>query len=180
MKSIYSLQFTLFVASFFLNGCSVLVGQVKPVDTKAPKTPFTDVAVIAPNWKRLDIPERIKNSDDIPDAAWQSSTTAAVISLNSACRQTPDAAVDLKEVTRVLLSQWDKLTVINEGPKTVSGFPAWDTEAEGKYLDRERKFRTTVVKTSTCVYDLVYLSPIKSFNEELSVFERFRDSLNLK
>jgi hypothetical protein len=180
MKSNYSLRFSFLAVFLFLNGCSVLVGQVKPVEEKAAKVPFTDVTVIAPNWKRLEIPGRTKNADDIPDAAWQSSKTAAVISLNSACRQTPDDSADLKEVTRVLLSQWDRLTILTEEEKTLSGFPALETEAEGKYLGRDRKFKTTVVKTSTCVYDIVYLSPVKTFTEELSVFERFRDSLNLK
>ena len=181
MKSIYSLRFSFLAISLFLNGCSVLVGQVKPVEEKAAKVPFTDVTVIAPNWNRLDMPGKTKSADDIPDAAWQSDTTAAVISLTSACRQTPDEErSDLKEVTRIILSQWDNLSILNENPKIISGLPAWETEAEGKYLGRERKFKTTVVKTSTCVYDLIYLSPVKSFEQELSVFERFRDSLNLK
>jgi hypothetical protein len=181
MKSIYSLGLFVCAFSIFLNGCSVLVGQVKPVEEKAPKVPFTDVTQIAPTWKRLDIPAKTKSKDDIPDAAWQSGTTAAVISLNSACRQTPDEdRTDLKEVTRIILSQWDNLSIISETPRTLSGLEAWETVAEGKYLGRQRKFETAVVKTPTCVYDMVYLSPVKTFTEELSVFERFRDSLNLK
>ena len=164
----------------FLNGCSVLVGQVRPVDQKAPPIPFKDIALIAPSWKALEIPLRSKNSEDIPDAAWQSGKTAAVISLNSACRQTPDEHLDLKEVTRGLISQWDNLTINHEEPKILSGFPAWETGATGKYLKRDRKFETVVVKTPRCVYDLVYLSPVESFTEELSVFEQFCDSLNLK
>jgi hypothetical protein len=188
MKSIYSARFRSLLRSFgmaaaaivFLNACSVLVGHVMPEEEKSPKVPFTDVTLISPEWKHLDIPGRARNSEDIPDAAWQSSVSAAVISLNSACRQNSDEAVDLKEVTQVLLSQWDHLTVLSETPKKVSGFPALETEAEGRYLDRNRKFKTVVVKTSTCVYDLVYLSPVKTFEQELSIFERFRDSLNLK
>jgi len=181
MKSIYSLRLPYLAVFLFLNGCSVLVGQVKPVEEKAPKVPFTDVSVIAPGWKRLEIPAKTKSADDIPDAAWQSGTTAAVISLNSACRQAPDDdRTDLKEVTRIILSQWDNLTIISEEAKTLSGLPAWETAAEGKYLGRERKFETMVVKTPTCVYDLIYLSPVKTFAQELSVFQRFRDSLNLK
>ena len=183
MKSIYFTPFRSIVTSVaaivFLNNCSVLVGQVKPVEEKAPRVPYTEVNVISPKWRRLDIQGR-KNAEDIPDAAWQSSSTAAVISLNSACRQNPDEHIDLKEVTQILLSQWDKLTVMKESETVISGFPALETEAIGKYLGRNRKFKTTVVKTATCVYDLVYLSPVKTFPEEVSIFDQFRDSLNLK
>lgn len=157
-----------------------MVGQVKPLEEKAPKVPFTDVSTLSPVWRRIDIPAKVKNEEDIPDAAWQSNATAAVISLNSACRQIPDEHVDLKEVTQVLLSQWDGLSVIQQSERPLSTFPSLETVAEGKYLGRERKFKTVVVKTSTCVYDLVYLSPVKSFSEELSLFDQFRDSLNLK
>ena len=180
MKSIYSCLLGSCAFVIFLNGCSVLVGQVQPVEEHATKSHYTDVSVLSPNWKKLDIPAHTKSEDDVPDAAWQSETTAAVISLNSACRQNPDEHIDLKEVTGILLSQWDNLKILSETNVTVSKQTALETEAEGKYLGRDRKFKTVVVKTSTCVYDLVYLSPVKSFEEEVSVFERFRDSLNLK
>jgi hypothetical protein len=180
MKSIYSYLFFSGTLVVLLNACSVLVGQVQPVEEHAPKSHYTDVSILSPNWKKLDIPAHTRSEDDVPDAAWQSTTTAAVISLNSACRQNPDENVDLKEVTGILLSQWDNLKILSETNVTVSKHTALETEAEGKYLGRDRKFKTVVVKTSTCVYDLVYLSPIKSFTEELSVFDRFRDSLNLK
>lgn len=176
MKSLYYVSAFL----FFLNGCSVLVGQVKPVEEKAKKVPYREVGLIDPNWKRLATPSSTHSVDDIPDAAWQSTKTAAIISLNSACRQTVDDHADLKEVTRLLLSQWDKLKIQNEQAVVLSGFSAWETEALGEYLKSERKFQTVVVKTPHCVYDLIYLSPLESFTQELSVFQRFRDNLNLK
>lgn len=177
MKSLYSSLYLL----LFLNGCSVLMGQIKPVEEKAKKLPYTEVSTIDPTWKKLESASKTKGGvDDIPDAAWQSEKTAAVISLNSACRQTTDGHADLKEVTRLLLSQWDNLEIQNEHATTLSGFYAWETEALGNYLRSERKFQTVVAKSPTCVYDLIYLSPIKSFAQELSVFQQFRDNLNLK
>ncbi len=157
------------------------MGNVKPVDEKAKKMPYSEVETIDPTWKRLETPSKNKEkTDDIPDAAWQSDKTAAVISLNSACRQNVDDHEDLKEVTRLLLSQWDNLKIQSEQSTTLSGFPAWETEALGNYLKSERKFQTVVVKTPNCIYDLIYLSPIKTFTQELSVFQQFRASLNLK
>lgn len=180
MKSFYYLP-CLFL--LFLNGCSVLVGQVKPVEEKAPVTQLTPVDRLNSNWKRLELHSAAIGGDqaeDIPDSAWQSNKTAAVISLNSACRQNRDEDVGLKEFTSNLLSQWRNLKIEGQKDLIVSGRPALETTAEGLYLGRNRKFQTVVVKTQSCIYDLIYLSPIKTFAQELDVFHQFRDSLNLK
>ncbi len=176
MKSLYSLL----ALPFFLNACSVLVGQVKPVDEKAPLTPSEKIIFPAPNWKALDIPSSNQSNEDIPDAAWQSVKTAAVVSLNSVCRQKFDEDGDIKQVTRMLLSQWDGLKIDSERPTLVAGHQALETTGSGSYLNRQRKFQTVVVKSPTCVYDLVYLSPTETFPQELSVFQKFRDNLKLK
>ena len=176
MKSLYSLlAFTV-----FLNACSVLVGQVKPVEEKATLTPTKKDIFPSEDWKKLDIQSGTHSNEDIPDAAWQSHVSGAVISLNSVCRQRFDEEGDLKRVTKMLLSQWDNLKVEKERSFVVSNFQALETTAHGNYLNRDRKFQTVVVKSPSCVYDLVYLSPVESFDQELSVFQKFRDNLNLK
>lgn len=169
-------------ASVFLNACSVLVGQVKPVEEKASATQLTPIDHISPNWKQLELHSAVSNegADDIPDSAWQSTRSAAVISLNSACRQNRDESSELKDFTSNLLSQWRNLKIESQNNIIVSGKPALETTAEGIYLNRHRKFQTVVVKTQTCLYDLIYLSPVKTFNQELGVFHQFRDSLKLK
>ena len=176
MKSLYSLL----ALTIFLNACSVLVGQVKPVEEKAPLPSAEKIIFPAANWKKLDIPSGTQSNEDIPDAAWQSGRTAAVVSLNSVCRQDFDEDGDIKRVTKMLLSQWDSLKVDSERSLTISGFQALETTGSGSYLDRSRRFQTVVVKSPTCVYDLVYLSPVETFPQELSVFQKFRDNLNLK
>ncbi len=177
MKSFYS---SLTALLFFLNGCSILVGQVKPVEEKSVNSQTKNKLLNHPDWKQLEIQSSVKSSTDIPDAAWQSQKTAAVISLNSVCRRNIDRSDDLKNVTRILLSQWDHLKILSERSLQLSGFPAYETVARGKYLDRDRKFKVIVVKSPSCVYDLVFLSPLESFNEELSVFQQFYDNLILK
>jgi len=168
-------------AFLFLNGCSVLVGQVKPVDEKASQTQMVPVERLDPQWKRLELQSSSPGEvDDIPDSAWQSNRTAAVISINSACRQNSDENSNLEDFTSTLLSQWNGLHIQSQNPLQVSGYDALETTAEGIYLKRHRKFQTVVVRTHDCLYDLIYLSPIKTFDQELGVFHRFRDSLKLK
>jgi hypothetical protein len=173
----------LLLAPILLNSCSILVGQVKPVEEKAPTAKLIGVDQMHPEWKSLALNSanpKATHPDDIPDLAWQSSKTAAVISLTSACRQNGDEDIGMSEFTSILLSQWRNLKIESQTDLVVSGRPALQTTAEGIYLNRHRKFQTVVVKTDSCIYDVLYLSPLKSFSQELAVFHDFRDSLKLK
>jgi hypothetical protein len=181
MKSTLTLSyFKLLTALMILNGCSVLVGQVKPVEEKAPSSPMIPVHELSPEWKALQVESHSQTGDDIPDASWQSKKTAAVISLNSACRQNVDEEGDLKSITTNLLSAWRSLKIENQKEIIVSNYTALETTAQGFYLNRTRKFQVVVVKTSTCIYDLLYLAPPVSFKEDLPLFQKFRDNLSLK
>jgi hypothetical protein len=183
MKSFYY-TFLIFPSlTLLLNGCSVLVGNVKPVEEKAISVETSSLEMQRSGWNKLDIKSASleENPDDIPDSAWQSSKTAAVISLNSACRKkNDDHELTLKEFTTSLLSQWRELKILSQREIQVSRIPALETTAEGIYLGRQRKFQTIVVKTQACMYELVYLSPLKTFDQELAVFQEFRANLNLK
>jgi hypothetical protein len=184
MKSFYWLCLLIFPATFFLNGCSVLVGHVKPDDEKAAdrsvmnKVP--DLTLIDANWKKIVLAATFTTSEDTPDSAWQSQKTAAVISINSACSQLNDERSSIQYVTSSLLSQWRQLKILHQEDTKLSGYPALETTAEGYYLNRTRKFQTVAVKTPSCVYDLIYLSPVNTFDQELSSFQKFRDNLVLK
>lgn len=188
MKSFYYTLAVVFLASSLGTACSVsklLVGQVDPVDQKSNQIEVTPLELIDPTWKRIDSPSNLPSSTGNPDRAWQSTKSASVISLNSACREeSPSASTepqyDLKAITRDLLSQWTRIEEKNERELTFSNHPALETSATGVYLNRKRRFQTLVVKTPSCVYDLILLSPPKSFSEDLATFEKFRDKLVIK
>lgn len=188
MKSFYYTATVVFLSLSANTGCSVsklLVGQVDPVDQKSNTIKLTPVELIDPHWKRVDISGDSQAINDMPDRAWQSTKTASVISLNSACRQKNDEAQNFsemgaKEITADLLSQWRDIEHKTEREMMLSGFPAFETTAEGIYYNRKRKFQTIIVKTPTCVYDLIFLSPTKSYTQDLAVFQKFRDKLIIK
>jgi hypothetical protein len=160
-------------------GCSIssmLVGQVHPVDEKSQNVQMVALETMDPNWKRID--STSESSNDSPDRAWQSVKTASVISLNSVCRG--NTSRTLKEITADLLLQWRNLKNVHEKEIALSGHPALETTAEGVYFDRKRSFQTVIVKTPSCVFDLIFLSPTKSFSQDLAVFQAFRDKLIFK
>lgn len=155
----------------------MMVGQVNPVDQKSQNVQMVALETIDANWKRID-PAADESSNDSPDRAWQSVKTASVISFNSVCRG--GNTRPLNEITADLLQQWRGLKNVQEKEITLSGHPALETTADGIYFDRKRSFQTVIVKTPSCVYDLIFLSPTKSFAQDLAVFQAFRDKLILK
>jgi len=175
MKSFYLTAFLALSCS-----CSVLVGQVKPLEEKSANSSTQTPTLDSLGWRKLSGQDNSDRSSEIPDEAWQSTRTAAVISLNSVCRRGTGGERDIKKVTQVLLSQWDNLKVQDQQTLSFRNLPAIQTTAKGRYLGRDRRFQIVVVKSPTCIYDLIYLSPVESFDQELSVFTRFRDTLDLK
>ncbi len=176
-------SFSFILLPLTLVSCSVLVGQVKPVEEKSANSSTGSGVLERRGWKQLDLTaESDGKSDapDSPDAVWQSPKTSAVISLNSVCRKDKRQSSDPKQVTGVLLSQWDNLQPEQERALTVGGLPAHETIASGDYLSSHRKFAILVVKSPACTYDMIFVSPPETFEQELSVFQEFRDSLFLK
>ena len=157
------------------------MGTVRPLEEKAVNSPTSGMPDRTSGWKRLEIESSAQSHTDIPDAAWKSPLTSAVISINSVCdRSKKRNRESLKSVTQTLLSQWDHLQVQTEHQHVLSGFPAMSTVAEGIYSGEARKFKITIVKSPSCIYDLVLVGPNASFEGDLSVFQSFHDNLNLK
>jgi hypothetical protein len=180
MKSLFYTINVVILTLTSLTGCSLgglMVGQVNPVDEKSQGVQAVALEKIDPNWKRVDMDESDTSSGS-PDRAWQSVKTASVISLNSACRGHNNH--DLAEITSDLLIQWRDLRNISQKEITLSGYKALETTAEGIYFNRKRKLQTIVVKTPTCIYDLIFLGSIRNFPQDLAVFQAFRDKLILK
>ena len=174
MKSFYLGIFAILAVS-----CSILVGQVKPVEEKSVNSSSGKSVLETLGWKKLDLLSASGSTSDIPDAAFQSPKTSAVISLNSVC-STGRMRRNAREVTDSLLTQWDSLIIQSQKDLRMKGLGAYETTALGKYAGNERKFQTLVVKSPSCIYDLIYVSPLESFEQDLSAFQQFRDSLNLK
>lgn len=180
MKSHFYTTTVVFLTLLSLTGCSIskmLVGQVNPVDEKADNVELTPLETIDSTWKRIPIDEKNQNTES-PDRAWQSTKTASVIALNSACRGRNNH--DLTEITSDLLLQWRDLENVTQKEITLSGYRALETTAQGIYFNRKRKLQTVVVKTPSCIYDLIFLGSIRNFPQDLAVFQAFRDKLIIK
>lgn len=162
-------------------GTGVLIGNVKPVDEKSESYGVMDLTKGNPDWIKLDPKSGDINSTEIEDVAFQSKSTAAIVSLNSACRDSKEYEnKDLRSLTNVLLLGAADVTLRDEKELTVSGNPALQTTIEGKINSEKIMLRTVVIKRRTCVYDLVYVARPQTFDAHVEDFSHFVASLRLK
>jgi hypothetical protein len=169
------------------SGCGILIGSARPVDEKD-QYGIMDLAKDAPDvWVQLD-PQSSRQEDfelgpsEVADVAYQSKRTAAIISLNSACRPGQDYRdKSLKQLTDELLlgiqaSENGRL----EAETKVSGAPALETTLTGTVNRQATRVRTVVLKRGSCVYDLMFVARPRRFAEDEPTFNRFVESLRVR
>lgn len=163
-----------------LSGCSLFIGNVKPVEEKSERYDIMDLEKADADWMRLPSQSDPARTD-ISDLAFQSKSTASIISLNSACRPSwRGDEPNLQEFSRQLL-----LGITDQGQRTqdqvdVASVPALRTTVDGKMSGRTVKLQTVVLKKEECVYDLMYVAQPDRFESQNDIFSRFVASLRLK
>jgi hypothetical protein len=170
-----------FAVLLLSSGCSVLVGNIKPVTEHSDTYLVKDLSVEnSKEWLKL--PSTVNEQDTASsDASYQSKQTASIISINSACRPSNEEnGRDLRYFTNLLLLGVTDVTYRNEAQITVSSVPALETTIQGKLSNEITKMRTVVVKMGQCVYDLMYISRPQSFQKNEKDFTQFVQSLRIK
>lgn len=180
------------VSILTLASCSTIVGNVKPVDEKSDRYQIIDLSKEQPLvWRNLDAAQLLpkdaqigNNSDafssEVTDFAVQSRKTAAIISLNSACRKGRGSLNDLKPYLNELFLGITDITERSEATPIVAGVPALEGVVAGKMAGEKTKIRAIVLSKSDCVYDLMYISRPDRFPTHEADFNRFVSSLRLR
>ncbi len=170
-----------------ISGCSVLIGNVKPVEEKSENYRITDLSKLGGDWMKLansTAPEGGGDkgtSDSSADLSYQSKLTSSIISLNSACRpENQEQSENLQEFSRLLFLGITEVTQKEERKAEVDHVPALQTTLEGKLNGETTKLRTVVVRKAGCVYDLMYIARPERFSEREEDFTRFVSSLKLR
>lgn len=160
------------------SGCSLFIGNVKPVDEKSDDYSIMDLSRFNPDWTRLPT-EKDPARTDITDLGYRSQMSGAIVSLNSGCRASRDTTQPLEELSRQLLLGIDDIEGREDKTYSLSGQPALETTLQGRMNSKLVKLRTIVVKKDGCVFDLMYLARPDRFAEKESDFSRFAQSLRL-
>jgi hypothetical protein len=172
-----------------LSSCSTLVGNVKPVDEKSKGYQIIEPSSAA--WTKLDPtslvsdkakfdPKSSAYSSEVTDISFQSKKTAAIISLNSSCREGRAEEKNLDLIARELLLGITDITLRTDQTLSIDNTPALQTTVQGKIAGSLTKIRTVVISKSGCIFDLMYVSSPERFKAHEEDFNRFVSSLRLR
>jgi hypothetical protein len=177
------------ILAFFGIGCSIMVGNIKPLEQKSQNYGVINLSEVNPDWIRLNSEEsstdpnllKEPHSTEISDIAYQTKKTSSIISLNSACRPSIELErKDLKAMTQVLFMGISELNVQSQRNIQVQGISALESTVQGKLHGEAMKLKTVVFYRGNCVYDLVYMARPHFFDENEKDFAHFVDSIRLK
>jgi hypothetical protein len=197
LHSAYLLALMLLI---FSPGCSLLIGNVKPIAEKSHEYEYLNLARESKDWTKLEDEESVpstqdqkvsklnaepksdeSDSNDTNDVAFQSQSSASIISINSACRQRiEDTTLDLRSFTQELLLGVVLVTEKQEVQLTVSGLSALETTAQGLLNGQAVKIRTVVLRREDCIFDLMYVARPDRFIIKESEFKKFVQGFKLK
>lgn len=173
----------------FLSSCA-LVGNVRPLaeksETYAVRSPsesdsewitVTEPESLSPRQKDED-PEDYSN--EVSDLVFQSKKTGAIISLNSACRpKHKDLNAELSELTDLLFLSVTDVKKREQKSIEISGIPALETQIFGKMDGKDIRMNTVVLKKGECIYDMLYISRPKFYDNGKLTFGKFVSSFKV-
>lgn len=152
------------------SGCSILIGNVRPVSEHSTNYAAPDLSQKFPEWSSLE------RTDEGPgaDVAFQHAKSGSIISMNSTCRERNTREdLSLDSVTRSLLLG---ITVPDQQTSReikVSRLPAQETTVLGMMNGQSMKLRVIVLRKDECLYDLMYVAKANRFDEQEAVFSDF-------
>lgn len=165
-----------------LSGCGILIGNTKPVAEKSDHYLVVELHKKNKNWIKVPHEKNETHDDNSQsDVIYQSRVTATIISLNSTCRRRFEIqGLDLTGYTNTLLLGFTDVTARSQTLIKVSSYLALKTVLEGKIDNQSMKIQAIVLRSHTCIYDLMYVSKPQHFMQDSEVFARFVASLRIK
>ncbi len=117
-----------------------------------------------PGWRAIEVTgARLAFRDDARDAT---------VAVGARCNKDGDD-VPLQSLTRQLFLIFTDREIINETTLSLDGREALRTQLSAKLDGVEKTFVVYVLKKDCCVYDFMYISDPKSFDEGVKAFDQF-------
>ncbi|MGK5089729.1 hypothetical protein WDW86_19430 [Bdellovibrionota bacterium FG-2] len=165
------------------SACSLLLGNIKPIEEKSKNYEIQDLAHENSDWVQIQSDNTAEaNTIGISDAAYQSKTDASIISVNSSCREqhSSNTMGDLKSFSNPLFFGVSHITLRDEEEITILKGPALQTTIRGKLGGKEMMLRAVVLQRRACIYDLMLIARPEYFAKGEAAFAHFVASLKIK
>ena len=159
-----------------LIGCSLLLGNVRPVEEKSETYSHLNLSQLDAIWE---------SQSTESDIEYQSKKTSSTISLNSTCRESwkkdpPTLETSVRQLTLGFSEVENREAVV----KTLGEVPALQTTFLGNLSNKRVNVQLVTIQKSGCLYDLVHIAPAhlapEVSNREQAQFNQFVETLKLK
>lgn len=117
-------------------------------------------------WAKID--------SGVDDVAFQNATTMAMMTIYSVCGQYQD--LSLEELTKNIVVGVQEPSESAHKEFTIDGMPAMETTLSGKADGEPIKAIFTIIRSSTCVYDIIYASKPEQFDQGATDYNALIDS----
>lgn len=184
------------------SGCSLLLGNVRPMEHKSGDYQFLDLHREDRDWIRLNPADEHQAAEledpatandpnaapSLSDISFQSERTSSIISLSSTCRprnqvrKGSDRELEemrLRDYVDQLLQGFTAVEQQQDRSLSVDGRPAHETTLRGAMSGRPMTIRAVVVQERDCIYDLMYIARTHRFAEQEKDFAKFVASFRL-
>ena len=169
----------LLVCTFYLDGCGILFGNVRPLEERSEHYVVNDLSGMDSDWEKIETKKPRDENPQSSDLAYQSRSKASIIAINTACRDTYRQK-DLRSLAQTSFLGITEITSREEKNLMVNGQPALQTTLSGTLNQESMSLRTIVLKQEACFYNLMYVARPQIFPDQEMAFTRFVESFRIK
>lgn len=178
------------IAALHLAGCSVLVGNIRPLEEPAPlekrKSPEADAPspLLPPPWKTLEVLPKSTGSADsgtiVPELSFQNEETGSTLAFTSGCRKAyRKAPPALRTISQSLGSGLSRIQRKEQSELVVSGTPALRSSVTGWAGGSEVTIDNVILAREGCVFDLTLVSLSRHRDQDRPAFDKVLAALPL-
>jgi len=161
------------VTSVF-SGCSVLVGNVRPVEEQSVGK-LTQTA-LGPPWIEVSLAntkaQPSLEASDLPDLSYQNQQTGSTLAFTSGCRKTYSSQPpSLRAVAQSLGGGLTKIQTRRQIDTDTRGSPSLLTTLEGTASGEEIVIHNVILQNKGCLLDLTLVSLKRHFDADRPAFD---------
>ena len=167
-----------------LSGCSVLLGNVRPVEETAPLSQQkASEATLAAPWLQISQKKDSSNapsSFSTPEMHFQNQETGSTLAFTSGCRKSyRKTQPSLRKIAQQLGSGLINIQKREQIDIEVQGIPALRNTVTGMASGKEVTIHNVIFTREACVYDLTLVSLRRHFESDRGAFEKVLATLPL-
>jgi hypothetical protein len=179
------------VTATALAGCSVLIGNVRPVEEPAPlpeneAKSAQDLPVLSAPWRPLDAAATKKEGGTlqagslVPELSFQNEETGSTLAYTSGCRKSYQKAPPaLRRIAQSLGSGLSRIQKQEHRDTAVSGIPALRSLIQGWAGGSPVIIESILFSKKGCVFDLTLVSLARHHEQDRPAFDKVLATLPL-